>query len=300
MFNLNDMAVFTKVVEAGSFTGAARLLGLPKSTVSRKVSLLEERLGVRLLERTTRALKLTEIGAAYFEHCSRIVSDAEEANLAVTQMQATPRGRLRITAPTEFGSLYLGEIVATYLKHFPQVQVEVELSNRVVDLIEEGFDLAIRAGSLPDSSLIARKLANEKVFICASPAYLEEHGQPLTPDDLSAHEMILAPASPRRHIKLIAEQGASATVAIRGSLQVNSLAMARDAAATGLGLVALPEMICWEDLRNGRLQVALEGWTLPGTGIYAVYPSPRHLSTKVKTFIDFLQEKLTPPPWRAA
>ncbi|WP_432822172.1 LysR family transcriptional regulator [Trichloromonas sp.] len=298
MLNLNDMAVFTKVVEAGSFTGAARLLGLPKSTVSRKVAQLEEELGVRLLERTTRALKLTEIGATYFENCLRIVSEAEEANLSVARMRATPRGRLRITAPTEFGSLYLGEVVAEYLRRYPQVQIEVELGNRVVDLIEEGFDLALRAGVLPDSSLMARKLASESVFICASPAYLAAKGKPQTPDDLSGHEMILSPASPRSHLKLLSEQGEMTSVAIRGNLRVNSLAMARDAAVAGQGLVALPEMICWEDLQKGRLLIALEGWAPPGSGIHAVYPSPRHLSAKVKSFIDFLQEKLTPPPWK--
>ncbi len=299
MLNLNDMVVFTRVVEAGSFTGAAKLLGLPKSTVSRKVALLEERLGVRLLERTTRALKLTEIGATYFEHCSRIVNEAEEANLTVTRMQVSPRGTLRVTAPTEFGSLYLGAIVAAYLQQFPRVELEVELTNRVVDLIEEGFDLGIRAGSLRDSSLIARKLASDRVIICGSPAYLAEQSKPLTPEDLSDRQMILAPASPQNHVKLISEEGASATVAIAGNLRVNSLAMARDAAAAGLGLAALPEMICWEDLRSGRLQVALEGWALPGAGLHAVYPSPRHLSAKVKTFIDFLQQKLSPPPWSA-
>ncbi|BCR04351.1 transcriptional regulator [Desulfuromonas versatilis] len=300
MFNLNDMAIFTRVVEAGSFTAAGKLLGLPKSTVSRKIALLEETLGVRLLERTTRALKLTEIGTGYFEQCARIVGAAEEANLAVSQMQATPKGKLRITAPTEFGSLYLGEAVAGYLQQYPQVQIEVELTNRVVDLIDEGFDLAIRAGALPDSSLIARKLAGEGVFICASPAYLEKHGRPLSPEDLASHQVILSPATPHGKVKLISDQGESAAAGIRGSLQVNSLAMARDAAVAGLGLVALPEMICWEDLRSGRLSVALEGWKLPGTGIYAVYPSPRHLSIKVKTFIDFLQQSLTPPPWKSA
>jgi len=298
IFNLNDMAVFVKVVKAGSFTGAARLLGLPKSTVSRKIALLEESLGVRLLERTTRALKLTEIGAAYYERCARIVSDAEEATLEVTQSQATPRGKLRITAPTEFGSRYLGAAVAEYLQLYPQVQLEVVLSNRVFDLIDEGFDLAIRAGALPDSSLMARKLASESVYVCASPAYLEAHGRPQAPEELAAHEMILSPASPGGHLKLIGAKGTVVTVPLRGRLKVNSLAMARDAALAGLGLVTLPEMLGWEDLRSGRLQVALQGWKLPGTGIHAVYPSPRQLSTKVKTFIDFLQEKLTPPPWQ--
>jgi len=297
MVNLNDMVIFTRVVETGSFTSAAKLLGLPKSTVSRKVSQLEESLGVRLLDRTTRALHLTEIGATYFEHCARIVSEAEEANLTVTHMQATPRGKLRITAPTEFGTLYLGEIVAEYLERYPQVQIELDFSNRVVDLIEEGFDLAIRAGALPDSSLIARKLAGEGVFICASPTYLQTQGRPRTPEDLSRHEMIFSPASPRGHLKLVSDQGETITVTIRGRLHVNSLATARDAAVAGLGLAALPEMICWEDLRAGRLQIALEGWSLPGSGLYFVYPSPRHLSAKVKTFMDFLQEKFSPPPW---
>lgn len=298
MFNLNDMAIFTKVVDTGSFTGAAKALGLPKSTVSRKITLLEESLGVRLLERTTRAVKLTEVGASYFEQCARIVSDAEEANLAVTQAQAAPRGKLRITAPTEFGALYLGPIVAAYLRQYPGVQIEVELSNRVVDLIEEGFDLAIRGGALPDSSLIARKLAAEYVCICASPSYLEEHGRPQSPEELSQHQMIFSPASPKNQLKLISDSGETVTAVIKGSLLVNNLAMAREAAAAGLGLVALPETLCWEDLRSGRLQIALDGWRLSGTGIHAVYPSPRHLSTKVKTFLDLLQEKLTPPPWR--
>jgi len=297
MFNLNDMLIFTKVLEAGSFTAAAKQLGLPKSTVSRKIALLEESLGVRLLERTTRALKLTEIGAAYLERCSRIVNDVEEANLIATQMQAQPKGRLKITAPTEFGASYLGAIIADYLEQYPQVEVDVDLTNRVVDLIEEGFDLAIRAGTLPDSTLIARKLANEQVFICASPVYLERRGKPLTPEDLSGHEMILAPGAIQSHVKLVSEEGAAVTVAVRGNLRVNSLTMARDAAVAGLGLVALPEMICWQDLQSGNLRVALDGWSLPGSGLYAVYPSPRHLSAKVKTFIDFLQAKLTPPPW---
>lgn len=300
MPNLDDMAIFTRVVEAGSFTAAAGSLGLPKSTVSRRIALLEESLGVRLLERTTRVLKLTEIGAAYFERCSRIVGDAEEANLEVTRMQATPRGRLRITAPTEFGSIYLGEIVAAYLKKYPEVAVEAELTNRVVDLIEEGFDLGIRGGVLADSSLVAHKLTGGLTHVCASPGYLEERGEPQSPEELAGHTMIFSPAAPASHIKLVSADGGEVSVAIRGSLRVNSLAMARDAAAAGLGLAALPEMICWEALDDGRLRIVLDGWTLPGTGLYAVYPTRRHLSAKVRSFIDFLQEKLTPPPWKSA
>ncbi len=300
MFNLNEMAIFTRVVEAGSFSGAARLLGLPKSNVSRKVAQLEERLGVRLLERTTRALKLTEVGAAYFERCARIVSEAEEANLAVTRMQESPRGRLRITAPTEFGNLYLGKVVSEYLQTYPRVNIEVELTNRVVDLIEEGFDLAIRGGTLPDSSLIARKLASEAIFICASPAYLAEHGRPQRPEELIRHPLIHSSATRGKHVRLSSKNGETVTAPIQGSLQVNSLALARDAAVAGLGLVVLPEMICWQDLREERLKTVLPDWRLPSGGLYGVYPTPRHLSTKVKTFLDLLGEKLNPPPWKSA
>lgn len=298
MLNLNEMAIFTRVVDAGSFSGAARLLGLPKSTISRKVALLEEHLGVRLLQRTTRVLKLTEIGTAYYAHCSRMVNEAEEATRLVSQMQVTPRGQLRVTAPTEFGSRYLGKIVATYLHRFPEVRVEIDLCNRVVDIIEEGFDLAIRGGTLTDSSLIARKLVSAADYLCASPGYLAQHGIPTHPERLERLELISYAGFRGHSTKLVDGQGGTFAVSATGKLLVNSLALARDAALAGYGLVVLPEWFCWEELQRGQLQRVLADWTLAGTGLYAVYPTPRHLSTMVRSFIELLAAELNPPPWK--
>src|SRR5258706_8644512 len=170
--DLNDIVVFTKVVETRSFTGAAEQLGLPKSTVSRKLAQLEERLGVRLVQRTTRKLALTDIGEAYFERCARIVADVVAAEQLVTDMQATPRGRLRVSSTIDFTTLYLGGIIAEFLNQHPEIYVELEASNKLVDLIEDGFDVAVRFGPMPESTLIARRLCSISLILCASPAYL--------------------------------------------------------------------------------------------------------------------------------
>src|SRR5688572_2104363 len=189
--DLNDIVVFTKVVETKSFTGAADALGLPKSTVSRKLAQLEERLGVRLVQRTTRKLALTEIGEAYYERCSRIVADIAAAEQLVTDMQSTPRGRLRVTASVDFSTRFLGEIVAEFLAQHPEINVELEATDRVVDLIEDGFDLAVRFGQMPESTLIARKLCSLHLILCAAPAYLERRGTPKHVEELDEHEHVL-------------------------------------------------------------------------------------------------------------
>src|SRR4051812_18779189 len=189
--DLNDIVVFTKVVETRSFTGAAELLGLPKSTVSRKLAQLEERLGVRLVQRTTRKLALTDIGEAYYARCQRIVSDVAAAEQLVTDMQSTPRGRLRLTAPVDISTGYLGNIVAAFLAVHAEVNVEIEATDRVVDLIEEGFDLALRFGPMPESTLIAVRLCSIAGILCASPSYLASKGQPKTIEELDAHDRVL-------------------------------------------------------------------------------------------------------------
>src|SRR5689334_174794 len=178
--DLNDIVVFTKVVETKSFTGAADALGLPKSTVSRKLAQLEERLGVRLVQRTTRKLALTEIGEAYYERCARIVADIGEAEKLVTDMQATPRGRLRVTSTVDFSTRYLGGIVADFIAQHPDINVELEATDRLVDLIDESYDVAVRFGPMPESTLIARRLAGVSLVLCAAPAYLERRGTPKT------------------------------------------------------------------------------------------------------------------------
>src|SRR5512139_1030849 len=182
--DLNDIVVFTKVVETKSFTGAAEQLGLPKSTVSRKLAQLEERLGVRLVQRTTRKLALTDIGEAYYERCARIVADVVSAEQLVTDMQATPRGRVRVTGPIDLSTKYLGSIVSDFLSTHPDVFVELEATDRVVDLIEEGFDVAVRFGPLPESTLIARRLCSISSVLVASPAYLARHCTPANVEQL--------------------------------------------------------------------------------------------------------------------
>jgi DNA-binding transcriptional LysR family regulator len=293
--DLNDILVFTKVVQAGSFTGASRALEMPKSTVSRKVSALEERLGARLLQRTTRKLSLTEIGQTYYQHAARVVAQVEEAERAVTQMQEAPRGLLRVTTPLNFG--FLAPIVAAFLRRYPDVQLEVVGADRVVDLIEEGFDVAIRAGKLDDSSLIARSLGTLESFLVASPGFLRRHGTPKTPRDLERFDCVVFGAGSERTRWQLARQGKTTTVQVSARFTVNDFEFITEAARSGLGIAALPLFRCLEDLRERRLRRVLPQWCAREAPIHAVYPSTRHLSPKLKAFLDHLREHMTPPPW---
>lgn len=290
-----EMAVFVKVVEAGGFSAAARDLNLPKSSVSRYVSRLEDRLGVRLLHRTTRTLRPTEVGHAYFERASRIVQEIVEAEAAVTNMQVAPRGSLRITAPLSFGHLFLGELVARFLDAHPEVQLEVDLSDRVVDLIEEGFDLAVRVGRMRDSSLIARKLGAAERVLVASPDYLARCGHPQVPDDLRHHDCLLYAYDANTASWRLSD---AVTVPIRGRLTTNNGDILASAAASGLGVALLPRFLVGRYLREGRLQTVLEDHVASDGGVFAVYPHNRHLSAKVRVFVDYLVDQLQPvPPW---
>jgi DNA-binding transcriptional LysR family regulator len=291
--DLNEVLIFTKVVEAESFTGAARELGLPKSTVSRKVSQLEERLGVRLLQRTTRKLNLTDVGSAYYQRAARIVQEIEEAELAVAQMQSSPRGTLRITVPAEVASAFLGDLIAEYLEANADVSIELTSTPRLVNLVEEGFDLAIRIGQLSDSSLIARKLAPARLHVCASPGYLERHGLPTHPRDLDDHECVLfGDPSFARTWKFRGPQD-ELSVHVDGRLRTDNFPMIRESLMAGHGIGRLPTHLCREEFRTGQLVEVLADWMLSSSGVYAVYPTSRHLSPKVRTFIDFLYERLS-------
>ena len=284
--DLNEVVIFTRVVEAESFTVAARRLEMPKSTVSRKVSQLEDRLGVRLLHRTTRSLRLTDVGAAYYERCARIVAQLEEADFAATEAQASPRGTLRVTAPVEF--TFLGELVAELLHIHVDLRIEVVLTGRRVDLVEEGFDLAIRAGRLVDSTLIARKLGSVQPQVLAAPAYLAGHARPLEPDDLRTnHECILFGEAQRGGMWQLGHE-----VQVKGRLVTNAIGLAREAAVAGLGLALLPDFLCRAQLADGRLEAVLDDHLSPRMHVYALYPTSRHLSPKVRTFLDFAVEHL--------
>ncbi len=294
-FDLNEIAIFVKVVDAGSFTGAARALGLPKSTVSRKITQLEERLAVRLLQRTTRTLSLTDTGSAYYQQCSRIISDVEEANIAVTEMQSKPMGLLRITAPMLFGSLALSDLIADFLKQNQDIQIEMVLTDQSLDLIQEGIDVAFRVGTLADSSLIARSLGSVKVITCASPSYIEEFGTPTTPHELGQHKTI----GWNQMSTWDFDSPEKLSMDMKHRVRVNDALSLRKLALNGLGITRLPAFLCADDIKSGQLVPILCDWTYRSTPIHALYPSNRHLSVKVRSFVDFIVEALRDEqPWQ--
>ncbi len=293
--DLNEMVVFARVVRAGSFTAAATALGMPKSTVSRKVAELEQRLDARLLQRTTRKLSLTDVGRTYYEYCARIAGEAEEAERAVRALQGTPRGLLRVTAG--LNSAYLGAIVSDYLKRYPEVQLELFCTGRTVDLVEERFDLGIRAGTLADSTLIARSLGRVTWFLVATRAYLKKRGRPKSPEQLKEHDcLFFGSGSTTVGLRLMNGE-TPAQVDVPARMLVSDFDILHAMAAAGLGIALLPAFRCVDDLRAQRLDRVLRDWNPPSTPIHVVYPSTRHLSPKVKSFVDHLHERMTPPPW---
>nr|WP_286675076.1 LysR family transcriptional regulator [Pseudomonas subflava] len=279
--------IFTRVVECHSFTQAAHSMGMQKSTVSRRIALLEERLGVRLLNRTTRKLRLTEVGQAYYERCRQIMLDFAEAEQAVMQLQQEPAGLLRIAAPIEFGQLFLGGVLGRFMLQYPQISAEVELTSREVDPLEEGVDIAIHVGQPRDSTLIARKLFESPRRLYASPEYLARHGLPETVQALAGHRALLLQQDSPRYWPLVGEQVPCLRV-----LSCNNITLAREAALAGAGICGLPVMIAEEALNSGRLVQLLPDARLPIGELYAVYPSRRFQAMKVKAFLDFLMASL--------
>lgn len=284
---LKEVLVFTQVVRSGSFTAAARELGMQKSTVSRKVSDLEERLGVRLLQRTTRTLHLTDEGRIFFEHCQRAMAELDEAQLALSGMRATPTGLLRVTAPLSFG--FLGPMLGPFLERHPEVQLEMVCTDRVVDLVEEGFDVAIRAGRLPDTSLIARRLGNLPRILVASPAYLARRKAPRSPEQLPDHACLVFGG---QRVWALTCDGRTFDVQVKPRLVVNDFELLLDATLAGAGIALLPGPTCEAAIRDGRLRHVLPACAGAETPIHALYASTRHLSAKVKAFVEFLQERM--------
>lgn len=291
--DLNELAVFASVVRLGSFTAAARALGMQKSGVSRKVSDLEARLGMQLLQRTTRKLALTDAGRVYYEHCARMLAEVDEAEAALGGMRASPSGVLRVTAPLSFG--FIGPHIAEYLARHPQVQVELVCTDRVVDLVEERFDLGIRAGHLQDSALIARRLGTMVTLPVASPAYLKRRGRPATPAALTQHECLVFGASLTHTWRLVSQQGGrehTEEVRVSGRVVVNDLEMLRAAALAGLGVAMLPDTLCGPLLAGGQLERLLPQWALAPIPIHAVYAGTRHLPSRTRAFIELMQQRM--------
>lgn len=299
MDKLTSMIVFTKVAKAGSFAAAAKELNLSRAMATKHVMQLENSLGVRLLNRTTRNLNLTEVGAVYLERCLQILDDIEETELSVTRLQTEPRGTLKLNATPFFGAYHLAPAIAAYTEIYPDVNVELVLQAGYVDLIEEGFDLAIHLDSLPDSSLIARKLGSSQRVVCGAPAYFEKRGIPQTPNDLKKHNCLVNSSLPPRDQWQFSEpeSGKTTVVKVTGTMEANVADALRMAAISGLGLVLLPTYMVGQDLRKGRLQAVLTDYIPASLEIHAVYPHRKHLSAKVRTFVDFLHERFQPMPY---
>ncbi len=297
MDNLAAMAIFVRVVEDKGFSSAALALGLSKSAVSKHIAALENRLGVRLLNRTTRRLSLTDAGTAYFERAQKIVAEAEEADREVAMHQTTPRGQLRVNAPMSFGIRHISPAIPEFQARHPEVLIDLSLNDRMVDLVDEGYDLAVRIMRLSDSSLVARKLAPFRRVICASPSYFQKHGRPAHPSDLKSHNcLIYTLTSSPEEWRLQGGKGVE-TVRVTGNLRSNNGDVIREALLAGVGIAPMPTFLVGEDLRQGKLEVALEEWSDSQVSINAVYPHGRLLQPKVRAFIDFLAARFGAHPY---
>ena len=298
MSTLEDMRLFVSVLDCKSFTAAADTLGLSKQFVSRRMTNLEARLGVRLINRSTRKLNATPVGLAYYERVRRILDDVDEAEQLVTRQSSTPRGLLRLSAPMSFGTLHLSPLLPGFLQRYPDVSIELDLSDRVIDLLDEGYDMTVRIGVLDDSTLVARQIAPLETVTCCSPDYLRRRGAPQIPSDVRAHDCLLY-----GHGKAVEWSywidGQIERIGVRGRLRVNNGELVRDAAIAGLGLAMLPTFIVGTALEAGTLVRVLRDYELPSARVFAVYPQHRQANVLVRLLIDYLKESLG-AKWRLA
>ena len=293
MDRLTEMEAFATVVDQGGFTDAAKKMGISKSAVSKHVSALEARLGARLLNRTTRRVSPTEIGLAYYDRARRVLNDAGEADALVTSMQSAPSGLLRISVATDFGVNLLSPILGDFLLEYPDITVNMVLNNRYVELISEGFDMAIRVGELEDSSLRARKLTETTKRMIASPNYFQKFGRPMKIDDLNDHKLLHYSNQANGNVwKITAPSGEKRQVRSVGWLTVNDGQSLLNAAISGLGIAYLPSFLYADAMKQGLVEEAIPGLPTESLGIYAVYPPGRFTQPKVRAFIDFLARQL--------
>ncbi|SCZ69476.1 LysR family transcriptional regulator [Epibacterium ulvae] len=289
MDRLTEMEAFANVVDQGGFTDAAKKMGISKSAVSKHVSSLESRLGARLLNRTTRRVSPTEIGLAYYDRARRVLNDAGEADALVTSMQSAPSGLLRISVATDFGVNHLSPVLSDFLQNYPDITVNMVLNNRYVELISEGFDMAVRIGELEDSSLRARKLAETSKRMIASPEYLEKYGRPQKIDDLNNHKLLhYSNQSSGSVWKITAPSGEKRQIRTGGWLSVNDGQSLLTAAISGLGIAYLPNYLYGEAMAEGLVEDVMPNLPMETQGVYAVYPPGKFTQPKVRAFIDFL------------
>jgi len=289
MDRLTEMEAFATVVDQGGFTDAAKKMGISKSAVSKHISSLEARLGARLLNRTTRRVSPTEIGLAYYDRARRVLSDAGEADALVASMQSAPAGLLRLSVATDFGVNHLSPILGDFLQQFPDITVNMVLNNRYVELISEGFDMAIRMGDLEDSSLRARKLTETQMRMIAAPSYFEKHGRPTRLDDLNSHKLLhYSNQASGNAWKITAPSGEERQIRSAGWLSVNDGQSLLNACIAGLGIAYLPSFLYANAMEQGQVVDVMPDLPVERTGIYAVYPPGRFTQPKVRAFIDFL------------
>lgn len=287
---LNDMALFVEVVKAGGFRRAAEAVGMPNSTVSRRISGLEKSIGLRLLNRTTRKMELTEAGLIYFERCKRIVDEAKLAHEQLGDMLAQPSGVLKASLPVDFAHIYLAPLMVEFARDYPGISFEFDLTPRLVDLVSEPFDVAIRMGTPPNSNLIARHLADLPCHLYASPDYLEQFGEPCHPTDLAQHECIIFPTA-KTSIWQLHKADETMNIVVNGRFQANSVGLIKRLATFDQGIAVLPAKIVLEDLAHKRLRRILPEWEGPPTPVYAMTET-RLLPAKTRRFIEFLRERL--------
>jgi DNA-binding transcriptional LysR family regulator len=287
---LDDLKIFVATVDARNFTAAAERLQLSKQFVSRRVMALEAGLGVRLLVRNTRKLAVTDLGYEFYERASRILAEVAEAEQAMSSRRSHPRGLLRVSAPLSFGMVHLSPLVGGFLSSNPEVSIDLELSDRVVDVVGEGYDMALRIGTLADSTLIAQKLAEVRMVACCSPVYRDTRRLPATPADLVRHPCLLYGEEARNGWRFEVE-GAVRNIEVHGPLRANNGEVLRDAAMAGVGIALLPEFIVAGALAGGRLIEVLERFVSPPLTLYAVYPQHRQSSVTIRAFTQFLRER---------
>ncbi len=289
---LSALQAFVKVVQTGSFTRAAEALNTQKAYLSRVVTQLERELGVRLLERTTRSLSLTEIGREFFERAVGILASVEDAQRTVQKAQGEPRGVLRLTCGVEFGMIAVSGWITRYLERYPQVRVDADFTGRLVDIVHEGFDVAIRVGPLADSTLTARKLGDLQYGWFAAPAYVARRGAPQLPGDLAAHEVLAFAGGSHQASWVFTCDGQQERISLQARMKANNIFAVRDAAAAGLGIAQLPLIVAAPTLEAGVLRPVLSGWSAPTVPIHAVFASARYLTPKVRGFIDLALEAM--------
>lgn len=289
---LDSAHLFAEVARHQSFTAAANALGIPKSTLSRKVSELEGRLGARLLQRTTRKLRLTDVGTAYYERITRLLSEFAEAEAAVAETQLQPRGILRVTVPPDLGNTVVAWTIPEFSRKYPEVEIELDITGRARDLIGDGYDVALRATKITDTSLVARPIFTGRFALYASPHYLNERGRPETVADLAEHDCVVFGSSVERRW-LLKSQGDERDVLIRGRLAASDFSYLRMTTVAGAGIALLPTFLVGPDLHFGRLERVLPGYEQEADKLFIVYPSRAFLSAKVRAFVDFMVEQFS-------